>query len=91
MISCPKCHNLISYNSYFGAYYCSVCGEYIKNPTKTNADWLRSLSDEELADQIVNVVFDTLDYCGIETNITERKIYQADLIKWMRQPEEEEQ
>ena len=46
---CPKCGNLISYNSYFGAYYCSVCGEYFQEIKKTNADKIRAMSDEELA------------------------------------------
>ena len=46
---CPRCGNLISYNSYFGAYYCSVCGEYFQEIKKTNADKIRSMSDEELA------------------------------------------
>ena len=46
---CPKCGNLISYNSYFGAYYCSVCGEYFQEIKKTNADKIRGMSDEELA------------------------------------------
>ena len=46
---CPRCGNLISYNSYFGAYYCSVCGEYFQEIKKTNADKIRGMSDEELA------------------------------------------
>ena len=46
---CPRCGNLISYNSYFGAYYCSVCGEYFQEIKKTNADKIRGMSNEELA------------------------------------------
>ena len=49
---CPKCGNLISYNSYFGAYYCSMCGEYFQEIKKINADKIRSMSDEELADYL---------------------------------------
>ena len=30
MLLCKKCGNLASYNSYFGAYYCSTCGEYFQ-------------------------------------------------------------
>ena len=30
MLLCKKCGHLASYNSYFGAYYCSVCGEYFQ-------------------------------------------------------------
>lgn len=28
MMVCKRCGNIVSYNSYFRAYYCSVCGEY---------------------------------------------------------------
>lgn len=28
MAKCGDCGHLASWNSYFGAYYCSVCGNY---------------------------------------------------------------
>lgn len=28
MIICKWCGHLASWNSYFGAYYCSMCGDY---------------------------------------------------------------
>ena len=47
---CPKCGNAITHNSYFDAYYCPRCGEFIREkPTMTNADRIRAMSDEELA------------------------------------------
>ena len=30
---CPYCGNLISYNSYFDAFYCSKCGGFFKQAT----------------------------------------------------------
>ena len=29
---CPYCGNLIAYNSYFDAFYCSKCGGFFKQP-----------------------------------------------------------
>lgn len=44
MMICKKCGNIASYNSYFGKYYCSVCGEYFLPKYKG--------SSEELIDKL---------------------------------------
>lgn len=41
---CPKCNHLASYNSYFKAYYCSMCGDYFHEQYKG--------STEELIDKL---------------------------------------
>ena len=73
---CPKCGNLISYNSYFGAYYCSVCGEYFQEIKKTNADKIRGMSDEELAKLLCCTGWRMFEY--------------KECLEWLKQPVEED-
>ena len=73
---CPKCGNLISYNSYFGAYYCSVCGEYFQEIKKTNADKIRAMSDEELAKLLCCTGWKMFEY--------------KECLEWLKQPVEED-
>ena len=73
---CPKCGNLISYNSYFGAYYCSVCGEYFQEIKKTNADKIRAMSDEELAKLLCCTGWKMFEY--------------KECLEWLKQPAEED-
>ena len=73
---CPKCGNLISYNSYFGAYYCSVCGEYFQEIKKTNADKIRGMSDEELAKLLCCTGWKMFKY--------------KECLEWLKQPAEED-
>ena len=73
---CPKCGNLISYNSYFGAYYCSVCGEYFQEIKKTNADKIRAMSDEELAKLLCCTGWRMFEY--------------KECLEWLKQPVEED-
>ena len=54
---CPDCGNMIAYNSYFSAFYCPRCGGIFKKvKPMTNADRIRAMSDEELADVVANGV-----------------------------------
>ena len=73
---CPRCGNLISYNSYFGAYYCSVCGEYFQEIKKTNADKIRSMSNEELAKLLCCTGW--------------RMFEQKECLEWLQRPAGEE-
>ena len=73
---CPKCGNLISYNSYFGAYYCSVCGEYFQEIKKTNAQKIRGMSDEELAKLLCCTGWKMFEY--------------KECLEWLKQPAEED-
>ena len=38
LITCPKCHNIIAYNSYFNAYYCSKCGFFKEEENENNTN-----------------------------------------------------
>ena len=73
---CPKCGNLISYNSYFGAYYCSMCGEYFQEIKKTNADKIRGMSNEELAKLLCCTGW--------------RMFEQKECLEWLQRPAGEE-
>ena len=87
MITCKKCGNLASYNSYFGKYYCSVCGEYFDNNIVTNADYFRSMTDEQLAEAI-----DNSNYCLVPSGFvgTEHCDAASDckscILNWLKQP-----
>lgn len=72
---CPRCGNLVSYNSYFGAYYCSVCGEYFQEIKKTNAQKIRAMSDEELAKLLCCTGWRMFEY--------------KECLEWLQQPAEE--
>ena len=73
---CPRCGNLISYNSYFGIYYCSVCGEYFQEIKKTNADKIRGMSNEELAKLLCCTGWRMFEY--------------KECLEWLKQPVEED-
>ena len=56
---CPDCGNMIGYNSYFSAFYCPRCGGIFKKvKPMTNADRIRSMSDEELAMCLFEIGYD---------------------------------
>ena len=43
MMTCDKCGKLMSYNSYFGAYYCSSCGNLFRtNPKNEQTQELKT-------------------------------------------------
>lgn len=73
---CPRCGNLVSYNSYFGAYYCSVCGEYFQEIKKTNADKIRGMSNEELAKLLCCTGWRMFEY--------------KECLEWLQRPAEED-
>ena len=44
---CPYCGNLISYNSYFDAFYCPKCGGFFKQATVVECNDLNEPPTEE--------------------------------------------
>ena len=85
---CPRCGNLISYNSYFGAYYCSMCGEYFSESKKTNADKIRAMTDEELAEFLWN--FNLADVSTDKLGEFGPHMFRHRLKEWLQRPAEEE-
>jgi DNA-directed RNA polymerase subunit M/transcription elongation factor TFIIS len=46
---CEKCGRIVSYNSYFKAYYCDQCGHYEpKKDTKVNTEVIKGFSLHKL-------------------------------------------
>lgn len=87
MIACKRCGNLASYNSYFGRYYCSMCGEYFDNNIVTNADHFRSMTDEQLAE-----IIDNSNYCLVPSEFVDTEFCEATsdckscILNWLKQP-----
>ena len=58
-MTCPDCGNMIAYNSYFSAFYCPRCGGIFKKvKPMTNADRIRAMSDDELAEFLIDLADD---------------------------------
>lgn len=84
---CKKCGKIYSWNSYFNGYMCE-CGN-IERRAITNADRIRAMSDEELAEFL----------CGVngcyQANCPGAKLCKFGgglangLKKWLQQPAEE--
>lgn len=88
---CPDCGNMIGYNSYFSAFYCPRCGGIFKKvKPMTNADRIRSMTDEELALWICGV-YDIEEENGKFINgIIIPGYAPHDIEEWLQQPAEEE-
>ena len=86
-----KCGNIVGYNSHFSGYYCSACGQFFEDKEiKTNEDWFRSLSIEEIAEQFTFVIFKALNDAGYCDDGTGATSYQERLIQWFAEPYEED-
>lgn len=95
---CPYCGNLISYNSYFDAFYCPKCGGFFKQATvvecndlnkpMTNAQKIRSMSDEELAEFLWN--FNLADVSTGKIGEFGPHMFRCRLKKWLKQPAKED-
>ena len=101
---CPYCGKLIAYNSYFDVFYCLKCGGFFKQATVmecndlnkplTNAQKIRSMSDEELAKAIFNWLFmkEHCDMCVPEMQ-TPKKCNgrcTSGILRWLQRPAEED-
>ena len=82
-----KCYNCTKYNDYStGCGLTWPCGAYVPKVT-TNADRIRVMSDEELA-----AFLDKCEARGNDDSSIAINAYgqQMDMLKWLRQPAEEE-
>ena len=89
-VVCKKCNNLVN----------DWCEKVIDSPDpdmqrdcryfceKTNADRIRSMSDEELAEQLIQYRDDWGDYCTHKgCYATQKEAVEAE-IEWLKQQEE---
>ena len=95
---CPYCGKLIAYNSYFDVFYCSKCGGFFKQATVierndlnkplTNAQKIRSMTDEELAEFLWN--FNLADVSTDKLGEFGPHMFRYRLKEWLQQPAEED-
>ena len=100
---CPYCGKPITYNSFFGVFYCRKCGGFFKQATVmecndlnkplTNAQKIRAMSDEELADFLLKMMSDV--QCFAEGILPYHSCPQNHNCKqcgidWLNQPAEED-
>ena len=52
---CKKCGGIAGWDSYFQSWICTRCGNEELKP-KTNADRIRAMDDEELAEYIYRIL-----------------------------------
>ena len=53
----------------------------------SNADRIRTMSDEELAERDVKIILDIMDALGV-VNVGDEKEAIGNVLKWLKQPEE---
>ena len=84
---CEKCKNTMCRRKRDDITGCSL---FIAKDTKvlTNGDRIRAMSDEELAEFIVD--FELCDVCSKECNaLIDNEDCDQQLLKWLKQPAEE--
>ena len=94
---CPYCGKLIAYNSYFDVFYCSKCGGFFKQATVmecndlnkplTNAQKIRAMTDEELAEFIKHIKVRAAFCKAVKDNDAFEELCSAE---WLKQPAEED-
>ena len=93
---CPYCGKLITYNSFFDVFYCSKCGGFFKQATVmecndlnkplANAQKIRSMSDEELAEFLADA---NAEYCHVGL-CKDGETCRICCLNWLHQPAEED-
>lgn len=91
---CPyrkQCSDSPEHTSFYEGTECDYFNQQVINKPMTNADSIRAMSDDELAEflaeeqfRIANVVFQTVGY-GLE-----KQVIYAQRLDWLQQPAEEE-
>ena len=61
------------------------CYLYSEQKTKTNADRIRAMTDEELADRYFDKFFPYVPYCSILDECPEHDDCKTCLLDWLRQ------
>lgn len=73
---CPVCGNEMKFN---------VPASDVRSVHITNADRLRSMTDEELAEWIMSLIDDVADYYNCEKHTPDLPIEKHTWLDWLRQ------
>lgn len=77
---CPYCGNLISYNSYFDAFYCSKCGGFFKQATMVECN---DLNEPLTLDDAIAHLDDTLSDTGHKWSCESCRMEHVQLRAWL--------
>ena len=83
---CKKCGGIAGWDPYFQSWICTRCGNGEPKPM-TNADRIRTMTDEELDKFLGEVQWDVANYCG---GITQKQEYpfpeqKGAWLDWLKQ------
>ena len=77
---CPYCGNLIAYNSYFDAFYCSKCGGFFKQATVMERN---DLNEPLTLDDAIAHLDDTLSDTGRKWSCESCRMEHVQLRAWL--------
>lgn len=77
---CPYCGNLIAYNSYFDAFYCSKCGGFFKQATVVECN---DLNEPLTLDDAIAHLDDTLSDTGRKWSCESCRMEHVQLRAWL--------
>ena len=77
---CPYCGNLIAYNSYFDAFYCSKCGGFFKQATVMKCN---DLNEPLTLDDAIAHLDDTLSDTGRKRSCESCRMEHVQLRAWL--------
>ena len=77
---CPYCGNLIAYNSYFDAFYCSKCGGFFKQATMVECN---DLNEPLTLDDAIAHLDDTLSDTGHKWSCESCRMEHVQLRAWL--------
>lgn len=77
---CPYCGNLIAYNSYFDAFYCSKCGGFFKQATVVECN---DLNEPLTLDDAIAHLDDSLSDTGRKWSCESCRMEHVQLRAWL--------
>lgn len=85
---CKKCGGIAGWDSYFQSWICTRCGNNEPKPT-TNADRIRSMTDEELANKFEEIQLQTVKAYGNDHLLLKGELKKY-WLNWLKEEEKNE-